>query len=91
MDIGEEIKSSRKKLRMTRDRLAAISGVSRTRLEGLENGRIGDIGFANLVRVMNAVGLDLRMTTANRNRPTLEDLAEEDSERENGDVARMGR
>lgn len=91
IDIGEAIKSSRKSLGMTRNRLAEVSGMSRTRLEGLENGKIGDIGFTNLSRVMNAVGLDLRLTTANRNRPTLEDLAEEDDEMENGNVARMGR
>lgn len=91
IDIGEAIKASRKSLGMTRERLAEISGMSRTRLQGLENGRIGDVGFTNLARVINAVGLDLRLTTANRNRPTLEDLADEDDEMENGDVARMGR
>jgi transcriptional regulator with XRE-family HTH domain len=78
LELGERIKKTRKGLRMTRDQLAEKSGVSRARIEALENVRAGDIGFKNLLRVMNAVGLDFRITTLNQRRPTLEDLAEDE-------------
>jgi hypothetical protein len=47
-------------------------------LEVLENGRISDIGFKKLMRVPNALGLDLRSTQLNDSRPTLEDLLQEE-------------
>jgi transcriptional regulator with XRE-family HTH domain len=75
--LGEKVKQERKALRLTRDQLAAKAGVSRARIEALENLRAADIGFKNLLRIMNAVGLDLRITTFNQRRPTLEDLIED--------------
>ena len=55
-------------------------------MDALENGRISDIGFKNLMRVMNALGLDFRITELNDSRPTLEDLVEEDE-----NASRLGR
>ena len=79
--LGAQIKQTRRSLELTRDELAKRAGVSRARIEALENARAADIGFKNLLRVMNAIGLDLRVTTLNRQRPTLEDLrAEEEQE-----------
>ncbi len=81
-DLGTQVKQARRSLKLTRDALAKRAGVSRARIEALENLRASDIGFKNLVRIMNAVGLDLRVTTLNLKRPTLEDLrAEEEHEK----------
>jgi transcriptional regulator with XRE-family HTH domain len=78
-DLGQQIKHARKDLKMTRDELAARAGVSRARIEALENLRAPEIGFKNLIRIMNAVGLDLRVTTLNRRRPTLDELVAEEA------------
>jgi transcriptional regulator with XRE-family HTH domain len=78
-ELGEKVKQARKALRLTRNQLATKAAVSRARIEALENLRAADIGFKNLLRIMNAVGLDFRVTTLNQRRPTLEDLLEEEA------------
>jgi transcriptional regulator with XRE-family HTH domain len=79
LTIGEQVKRARKRLRMSQRQLSITSGVSRARVEALENQRIPDIGFKNLLRIMNAVGLDLRTTDLNLRRPTLDELTEEET------------
>ncbi len=80
-DIGDLVKASRRKLGLTQHELAAKSGVSRPRIAALENHRLPEMGFKNLQRILNAVGLDLRITAFNQRRPTLDDLvAEEEQE-----------
>jgi transcriptional regulator with XRE-family HTH domain len=80
IELGALIKATRKQKGWSQASLATKSGVSRARIEALENGRIAEIGFKNLVRLMNALGLDLRVTQLNASRPTLEDLTREDEE-----------
>jgi transcriptional regulator with XRE-family HTH domain len=80
IDIGRAVLKRRKDLGQTREDLAARSGVSRARIEALENERAPEIGFQNVRKILNALGLDLRLTELNRRRPTLEDLLEEKSE-----------
>lgn len=84
-DLGNEIKNARKQRKLTREKLSELSGVSRARIEALENGRVSDMGFKGVLTLMNIVGLDFRLTTFNNKRPTLEDILEED------DAARLGR
>ena len=84
-DIGNEIKNARKQRKLTREKLAELSGLSRARIEALENGRVSDMGFKRVLTLMNIVGLDFRLTTFNNKRPTLEDIIEED------DSARLDR
>ncbi len=80
-DIGDLVKAGRRKLGLTQHELAAKSGVSRPRIAALENHRLPEMGFKNLQRILNAVGLDLRITAFNQRRPTLDDLvAEEEQE-----------
>lgn len=74
LEIGQLVKQNRRALHWSQSELAEKSGVSRARIEALENERIPDINFKNLMRIINAVGLDLRMTSLNQSRPTLEDL-----------------
>ena len=81
IELGEQIKETRRALKLTREELAKRAGVSRARIEALENKRASDIGFKNLLRILHAIGLDLRVTSLNLKRPTLEDLrAEEEQE-----------
>ncbi len=86
IDLGQEIKKARRAQKLSQSELVQRSKVSRARLDALENGRISDIGFKNLMRVMNALGLDFRITQLNDSRPTLEDLIEEEE-----NAPRLGR
>lgn len=89
VEIGEKVRQTRKALRLSQSDIASMSGVSRARIDALENGRATDIGFRNVASIMSAVGLDFRMVIANRSRPTLDDLQAE--EEELADAPRMGR
>jgi transcriptional regulator with XRE-family HTH domain len=77
IELGERIKAARKAKGWSQTKLAQASGVSRARLEALENARLAEIGFKHLLRILNALDLDLRLTQFNRGRPTLEDLVTE--------------
>jgi transcriptional regulator with XRE-family HTH domain len=79
IELGKRIKATRKAIGWSQTKLAEKSGVSRARIEALENARIAEIGFKHLMRVMNSLGLDLRLTQLNRGRPTLEDLTAEEA------------
>lgn len=89
IEIGDLVKRQRKGRRLTQHQLAAKSGVSRPRIAALENHRLPEIGFKNLQRILNAVGLDFRITDLNQRRPTLDDLTED--QEIGSDDSRMGR
>jgi transcriptional regulator with XRE-family HTH domain len=80
IELGERIKAARKNKGWSQTRLAEASGVSRARIEALENARIAEIGFKHLLRILHALDFDFRLTQLNRGRPTLEDLTTEDNE-----------
>jgi transcriptional regulator with XRE-family HTH domain len=92
VEIGRRIRDGRRALGLTQVGLAASARVSRQTIDRLENGRTPEIGYRTLLRLLNAVGLDLRLTTYNERRPTLEDLArenEEIAEQERVEAARL--
>ena len=86
IEIGETVRNARKDKGWSQDDLVAASGASRARIAALENGRATEFGVKLLLRILTALDLDLRLTTFNSSRPTLEDLTEEAS-----DAPRMGR
>ena len=88
-DIGAEVKLARKAAGFTQTQLAERAGVARNRIDGLENNRLPEIGFKTLTKILRAVGLDVRVTTFNAGRPTLDDLQAE-LERAD-DAASLGR
>jgi len=75
--IGQTIRQARRSKRLSQDRLSALSGVSRARIAALEGEKITDITFGNLLSVLNALDLDLRVVPLSRQRPTLEELQAE--------------
>ena len=77
IELGERVKAVRKTMGWSQTKLAQVAGVSRARLEALENARLAEIGFKHLLRILHALDLDLRLTQFNRGRPTLEDLTSE--------------
>jgi transcriptional regulator with XRE-family HTH domain len=76
--IGSEVASRRKALGFSQSQLAHKAGVSRATLEALENGRSGELGFSKVANILAALGLELKLQEANRQRPTLDELLEED-------------
>jgi len=78
-ELGQAVRQRRTELGLTREQLASAAGVSRARIEALENARAVEMGFQNLMQILNAIGLDLRLTELNRQRPTLEDLQKENT------------
>jgi transcriptional regulator with XRE-family HTH domain len=77
-DIAKAIAIHRKRDRLTQHQLAVQARVSRDLIAKLETGRLPELGIKKLLRILHAVGLDLRVTTLNLKRPTLEDLRAED-------------
>lgn len=81
IELGARIKAARKQKGWSQTKLAQAAGVSRARLEALENARIAEIGFKSLLRSLRSLDFDLRLTEFNRGRPTLEDLVAEEASR----------
>lgn len=77
-DIGSEIARKRRALNLSQTELARKTKISRATLDALENQRAGEIGYSRLARILAALGLELKLQTAGLQRPTLEDLREED-------------
>ncbi len=75
--IGAAVRKRRLELGLSQRELAALANVARNRIAPLENARLPEIGFATLTKILHALGLDLRITTLNRQRPTLDDLRSE--------------
>jgi hypothetical protein len=53
---------------------AKITLVSRSTLEALENRRNGELGYANVTRILTALGLEFKLQEMNHSRPTLDEL-----------------
>jgi DNA-binding XRE family transcriptional regulator len=77
-EIAKTIAAHRRQRGLTQDQLAKKAKVSRPLIAKLETGRYPEVGIKKLLRILRAVGLDLRITTLNLKRPTLEDLVEEE-------------
>lgn len=76
--LGDQIAQRRKALKLSQGELARKSGVSRATIDALENGRAGELGFSKLTKLLAAVGLELKLQAAGSNRPTFDELLQED-------------
>ncbi len=74
VDIAEEIAKQRKAAGLSRAELAKRALVSRSTLEALENGRIGELGYAKVNKILTALGMELKLQQMNFSRPTLDEL-----------------
>lgn len=72
--LGERIASQRRTLGLTQTQLAQRSRTSRATITALETGSQRELGFQKVMAILTVLGLDLRLTSANAGRPTLEDL-----------------
>lgn len=72
--LAEQIALRRKSMRLSQAALAQKARVSRATLDALENGRLGELGYAKVTNILAALGLELKIQEANTRRPTLEEL-----------------
>lgn len=79
-ELGLAIKEARRARGLTQAEVAEQIGSSRTRVLAFEGGLNPDMSIATVIRMLNAVGLDLRLTTFNYGMPTLDDLRREQAE-----------
>ena len=81
VDIAGIVVRQRKRLGLTQQQLASKARVSRLLIARLETERLPELGVKKLIRILNAIGLDIRITSLNLKRPTFEDLrADEEGE-----------
>jgi transcriptional regulator with XRE-family HTH domain len=76
--IGKEIAERRKKLKLSQTELTRKAGLSRATLDALENGRAGELGFSKVTKLLAVIGLELTLQSASSQRPTLDELMQED-------------
>ena len=88
VSIAGQIAGRRKSLKISQAELAKKAGISRATLDALENGRTGELGFSKLVKLLAALGLELKLQESGAQRPTLDDLMQEDRDDQNLDRRR---
>jgi len=76
-DIGQQIKLGRRKLKLSQADLALLLGMSRTTIGQIENGTVGEVGVRKLIRILETLGLELRVRAAGQP-PTLDELRDEE-------------
>lgn len=77
LNIGKHIRETRKKRKVSQATLAKALGMSRTTIGQIENGTVQEIGVRKLIRVLEYLGLELRVRQA-ASPPTLDELREEE-------------
>jgi transcriptional regulator with XRE-family HTH domain len=75
--IGQQIAVKRKALGLSQAELAKRARIGHSTLDALENGRLGELGFAKIARLVSALGMELKVQDAMARRPTMEDLLKE--------------
>jgi transcriptional regulator with XRE-family HTH domain len=78
ISLGRQIAERRKTLKLTQIELSRQARISRATLDALENGRVGEVGFSKVARLLAVLGLELTLQVASSQRPTLEELMQED-------------
>ena len=78
ISLGVQIAEQRKRLKLSQTELSRKAGLSRATLDALENGRAGEVGFSKVTKLLAALGLELTLQTASSQRPTLDELMQED-------------
>ncbi len=77
--IGKEIRKARRGRRLSQAELGGALGMSRTTIGQIENGTVQDIGVRKLVRVLEFLGLELRVRPLGAP-PTLDELREKEGD-----------
>jgi transcriptional regulator with XRE-family HTH domain len=76
--LGSQIAARRRKLGLSQAELAKKASIGRSTLDALENGRIGELGFSKITKILSALGMELKLQEMGSRRPTLDELMQED-------------
>ena len=72
-EIGEEIRKERKRRKISQEKIATDLQMSRATISRIESGTIQEIGVRKILRIMDYLGLELRVRRAGAP-PTLDEL-----------------
>jgi transcriptional regulator with XRE-family HTH domain len=72
-DIGKEIRDERKRRKISQEKLAKDLGMGRATISQIESGTVQEIGVRKLMRILDYLGLELRVRSAGTP-PTLDEL-----------------
>jgi transcriptional regulator with XRE-family HTH domain len=75
-EIGTNIRNERKRQKISQGSLAKTLGMSRSTISQIESGIVQDIGIRKLIRILDHLGLELRVRPAGAP-PTLDELREQ--------------
>lgn len=76
IDIGKEIRKERKQRKVSQKKMADALGMSRSTISLIESGTVQEIGARKLIRILEYLGLELRVRQAGIP-PTLDELLED--------------
>ena len=75
IDIGKEIRTERKRRKITQRTMADALAMSRSTISQIESGTVPEIGVRKVIRILEYLGLELRVRPAGAP-PTLDELRE---------------
>ena len=78
LSIGSQIADRRKRLKLSQAELSRKANISRATVDALENGRARELGFSRVTKLLAALGLELTLQAASSQRPTFDELVQED-------------
>jgi transcriptional regulator with XRE-family HTH domain len=79
-EIGSAIREARKRRKLTQQQLAALLGMSRATISGIETGRIAEIGIRKIAALCSLLDLEIRVGPR-RPYPTLQELRQAQREK----------
>lgn len=87
-DLGRQVRTARIHRRLSQRKLAAQADVSLSWLARFENEEIMEPSLHRALRVLHALGLDMRLTV-HRPRPSFEDIRQEREDEEESEIYRL--
>ena len=77
VEVGDAVRQRRRDMGYTQQKLAELSGLSRTRINQMEAGRAFDMKLGSIVSILDALGMSLRISESRDARPVFEDIWKE--------------
>jgi transcriptional regulator with XRE-family HTH domain len=75
-EIGDNIRKERLRRKLSQEKMARVLGMSRATISQIETGTVQEIGVRKLMRILDFLGLELRVRPSGAP-PTLDELREQ--------------